>query len=104
MKHAEKVAPVAAAASTFALNRISDRRVQQYWDPDHHMARKLAADARSPQPVHDCCERSGILWNLAAVYARGPSWNERLPAAVVFNGSVVDVASEMESALAASSK
>jgi hypothetical protein len=90
--------------TTFAMNRISDRRVQQYWDPDHQMARRLAADAQGPQPVHDCCERSGILWDLAAVYPPGPSWNERLPAAVVFNGSVVDVASEIESALAASSK
>jgi hypothetical protein len=87
--------------TTFAMRRIRDRRTQQYWDPDHHVARKLAADARSPQPAHDCCERSGILWDLAAVYPPGRSWNERMPPAVVFNGSVVDVASEIESALTA---
>ena len=87
--------------TTFAMKRIGDQRVQQYWDPDHHVARKLAADARSPQPVPDCCERSGILWDLAAVYPPGVSWNERLPPAVVFNGSVIDVAAQIESALRA---
>jgi hypothetical protein len=90
--------------TTFAMRRIRDRRTQQYWDPDHHVARKLAADARSPQPAHDCCERSGILWDLAAVYPPGRLWNERMPPAVVFNGSVVDVEPEIESALTASLK
>jgi hypothetical protein len=90
--------------TTFAMNRIRDLRAQQYWDPQHQVARKLAADARSPQPAHDCCERSGVLWDLAAVYPPGPVWTERIPPAVVFNGSVVDLASEIESALSAAPK
>jgi hypothetical protein len=56
-------------------------------------------DARAPQPVQDCCERSGILWDLAAVYLPGATWSDRIPAATVFNGPVVDVISEIESAL-----
>ncbi len=87
--------------TTFAMKRIRDQRAQQYWDPDHRVARKLAADARSPQPVPDCCERSGILWDLAAVYQPVASWNERMPPADVLNGSVVDMAAQIQSALTA---
>jgi len=90
--------------STFALNRITDRRAQQYWDPDHVVAKKLAADRRPPQPEEECCERSGVLWDLAAVYPKGAVWNDRMPVAVLFNGPVVEVKSDLESALAASPK
>ena len=87
--------------STFALNRIRDRRARQYWDPDHVVARKLSADARNPQPAPDCCDRDGILWDLAVVYPPGASWNGQMPAATIFNGSVVDIAADIESALLA---
>ena len=56
-------------------------------------------DARGPQPVQDWCVRSGILWDLAAVYLPGATWSDRIPAAIGFNGPVVDVISEIESAL-----
>ena len=88
-----------APPTTFAMNRIPDHRAQQYWDPDHVVAKKLAADRRAPQPAEDCCERSGVLWDLAAVYPRGPSWNGQLPPATVFNGPVIAIASDIESAL-----
>jgi hypothetical protein len=84
---------------TMVLRRMSDRRVQQYWDPDHVVAKQMAKDARAPQPAHDCCERSGILWDLAAVYPRGATWSDRMPPALMFNGPVVDVTSEIQSAL-----
>jgi hypothetical protein len=90
--------------STFALRRVRDLRAQQYWDPDHVIARMMAADARAPQPVQDCCDRDGILWDLAAVYPRGAIWEDHMPAAVVFNGPVVDVASAIETALTGSSR
>lgn len=85
--------------STFALHRIPDARVQQYWDPDHLMAKKLASDRRAPQPEEDCCERSGILWDLVAVYPVDPIWTDRLPIAVMFNGPVVDVRSDLDASL-----
>jgi hypothetical protein len=85
--------------TTFAMNRIPDRRAQQYWDPDHVVAKKLAADRRAPQPAEDCCERSGVLWDLVAVYPKGAVWEDRMPIATVFNGPVVDVAPAVESAL-----
>ena len=83
------------------MNLIPDRRARQYWDPEHLMAKKLAADRRPPQPDEECCDRSGILWDLVAVYPRGVTWNDRLPVAVLFNGPVIDVKSELESAFIA---
>jgi len=88
--------------TTFALGRIPDQRVQQYWDPDHLIAKRLAADRRAPQPAEDCCEQRGILWDLVAVYPRGATWNDRLPTAVLFNGPVVDVKADLESRIVAS--
>lgn len=85
--------------TTFAMGRIPDRRARQYWDPDHVLAKSLSEDARSPQPEPDCCVRSGVLWDLAAVYPKGLLWDDRMPAATVFNGPVLDMTSSIESAL-----
>ncbi len=60
----------------------------------------MKKDAREPQPVQDCCIRSGILWDLAAVYPPGSIWSDRMPAATVFNGPVVDVTDAIEDAVA----
>ena len=57
-------------------------------------------DARAPQPEQDCCVRSDILWDLAAVYPPGSIWSERMPTATVFNGPVVDVTVAIEGAIA----
>jgi len=88
-----------AAPASSALGRLSDVRVQQYWDPNHLLATEMKNDARAPQPEQDCCVRSGILWDLAAVYAPGSTWSERMPTATVFNGPVVDVTEAIEGAL-----
>jgi hypothetical protein len=88
-----------SAPASSVLKRVSDRRVQQYWDPKHALATQMKNDARAPQPVQDCCVRSGVLWDLAAVYPPGATWSERMPSAVVFNGPVVDVISQIESAV-----
>jgi hypothetical protein len=89
-----------AAPSSPVLRRLSDRRVQQFWDPNHLLAAQMKKDARGPQPVQDCCVRSGILWDLAAVYPPGSLWLDRMPTAVVFNGPVVDVTEAIAQALA----
>jgi hypothetical protein len=88
--------------STFALHRITDGRAQQYWDPNHLVATTLAADRRAPQPTEECCEQSGILWDLVAVYPRGAMWTDRMPTAVLFNGTVVDVKTDIEASIVAS--
>lgn len=89
-----------AAPASSVLRRLSDGRVQQYWDPNHLLAAQMKKDAREPQPVQDCCIRSGILWDLAAVYPPGSIWSDRMPAATVFNGPVVDVTDAIEDAVA----
>jgi hypothetical protein len=83
------------------MSTLSDGRVRQYWDPEHLVSQRLAADARPPQPTHECCEREGTLWDLAAVYPAGATWTDRLPPAVVFNGPIVDIADAIESAVVA---
>jgi len=50
---------------------------------------KLMAISRDEQTKPKCCTRSGILWDLIAVYPAQTSWSDRLPPAVVFDGPVV---------------
>jgi hypothetical protein len=88
-----------AAPASSALGRLSDARVRQYWDPNHLLATQMKNDARAPQPEQDCCVRSGILWDLAAVYTPGAIWSEQMPTATVFNGPVVDVTEAIEGAI-----
>ena len=88
-----------AAPASSVLRRLSDGRVHQYWDPNHLLATQMKKDARGPQPEQDCCIRSGILWDLAAVYPPGPVWSDRMPTATLFNGPVVDVTDGIEDAL-----
>ncbi len=87
------------APTTSVLSRASDPRVQQYWDRDRVLAKQMAADARAPQPEPECCVRSGVLWDLAAVYPKGAVWEGQMPTATVFNGPVVDITEAIQSAL-----
>ena len=80
------------APTTGVLGRLSDRRVRQFWDKDHRLA-KLMADSRADQAKPGCCSRSGTLWDLIAVYPAGAEWRETLPRASVFDGPVVRVMS-----------
>ena len=88
------------APTTPALGRLADSRVRQVWDTDHVIARRMAQDARPLQPEQNCCERDGVLWDLAAVYPPGVRWDDRLPQAVIFDGPVVQVTDDIQGALA----
>jgi hypothetical protein len=77
-------------------SRISDRRVIQYWDVDHLVAAELRHQLLS-QP--SCCQRKGILWDLAVLYAKQAQWGNSSPAFA--DGPVVDAASDLEKRLAA---
>jgi hypothetical protein len=88
-----------AAPTTWVLGRAPDRRVRQYWDRGHVLARQMAADARPPQPKQECCVRAGNLWDMAAVYPKGARWDDRMPPATVFDGPVVDVTDALKAAL-----
>lgn len=81
------------------LARLADKRVRQYYDNDHRLAKRLQEDARPPQPVPDCCTRKGILWDLMAIYPPGALWTDKMPVAAFFNGTVVDVTDGLAKAL-----
>ena len=76
-------------------SRISDRRVIQYWDKDH-----LVADALRRQLPSEpsCCQRKGILWDLALLYRKHAQWGNSSP--VFADGPVVDAAPTLEKRLA----
>jgi len=81
------------------LNRLSDRRVTQFWDKGHVLTTRMAQDARSPQPKQECCISKNHLWDLVAVYGAGAKWEAQMPTAVVFNGPVVYVADQIRETL-----
>lgn len=96
----EPILPTDAGAPvTGTLARLADGRVRQFYDPGHLVATRLAADAREPQPSPGCCRRDGILWDLLAIYRPGATWDERVPAAAVFDGPVVAVTNGLERVL-----
>ena len=87
------------APGAMVLARLKDERAQQFWDAQHLLALRLAADAREPQPKQACCVRDNILWDLAALYPAGAKWNAHLPPAVFFNGPIVKRQPELEAVL-----
>ena len=81
------------------LRRLTDSRATQIWDAKHLVAKRLAQDARDPQPKPGCCTRNGILWDLAAVYPPGATWTDAMPPAVLFDGAVVNMEADIETAV-----
>ena len=88
------------APTTSVLRRISDPRARHYWDEGQVLAKRMTRDARPPQPTPSCCDADGTLWDLAAVYPKGARWDATLPPAVVFDGPVVRITEQIESAIA----
>src|SRR5438874_1884061 len=86
--------------TTGVLARLSDRRAAQYWDPDHLLAKRMSADAHDPQPKPTCCRRGEVVWDLAAVYRPGATWEDAIPPAAFMNGPIVDVKDDLETELA----
>ena len=75
---------------------MPDRRVRQYWDPQHLIANRLAADARPPQPALECCTYGETIWDVVAVYRAGATWTDQMPPAVVFNGPVMNMTNAVD--------
>jgi hypothetical protein len=86
--------------SASVLQRLSDRRGRQFWDPNHLVAIELKKAEAIGKLHQDCCERKGFLWDLAAVYAPGARWREIPPEPVFLNGPVAKVPRDLETALA----
>ncbi len=78
-------------------SRISDPRVVQFWDKDHLVAKELQQQLSSSQI---CCQRNGIIWDVAAVYTNNVQWGSS-PA--FFGGAVLDVSREVRHRVSAMS-
>jgi len=76
-----------AKPSGIVQSRISDPRARQFWDKDHLVARELQQQLSSSQI---CCQRNGIVWDVAAVYSKDAQWGSAAP--LFFGGAVADVA------------
>jgi len=83
--------------SGMVQSRISDTSVVQYWDDDHLVAGELRRQLSS-EP--SCCQRNGILWDLAVLYAKQAQWGNSSP--VLADGPVVDATRLLEEKLASS--
>lgn len=81
-------------------SRVSDTRVVQFWDKDHLVATELKQQFPSSRQL--CCQRNGILWDVAAVYPPRVEWGTASPA--YFGGAVLDVAGNVREHLAAMSR
>jgi hypothetical protein len=81
---------------TGPLQRLSDSRVQQFWDADHTVAAALAVTEEATQLHPSCCKRHGVLWDLIAAYPAGPVWSNTIPKPVFFDGTMVQNASRLE--------
>jgi hypothetical protein len=81
--------------SGMVQSRISDRRVIQYWDNDHLVAEDLRHQLSS-EP--SCCQRKGILWDLALLYRKQAQWGNSSP--VFADGPVVEAAPTLGKRLA----
>lgn len=79
------------------LARIPDRRVMQFWDKDHLIARQLNQQLSTSQPT--CCRHAGILWDVVALYPKGVQWGGSQP--VFVDGAVVKVEMELAKQVAA---
>jgi hypothetical protein len=80
-----------SSPSTGVLARLSDPRVEQYWDRNHLFAEQLAGRLKSDlsHPLPSCCNRHGIEWDEVAVYDKDVHWDDQLPRAVFLDGPVV---------------
>jgi hypothetical protein len=77
--------------SGIVQSRIADPRVIQYWDHDHLVAEALRHQFAS-EP--SCCQRKGILWDLAVLYGKQAQWGNSSP--VFADGPVVDAAAVLD--------
>ena len=78
-------------------SRVSDSRVVQFWDKGHLVAGELRQQFPSTRKL--CCQRNGVLWDVAALYSPGVQWGTTAPE--YFGGAVLDVANDVRQRLSA---
>ena len=66
-----------AAPSTATMNRLSDGRISQFWDPKRLLSHSMGE--------HD---RSSVVWDFVAIYKPGETWADA-PPKPLYEGSPV---------------
>ena len=66
--------------STATLSRISDPRVQQYWDKDRLLSKAMGEKGKS-----------SIVWDWVGVYGGKAQWQEHPPKPLFSDGPIVAV-------------
>lgn len=90
-----------SAPGAMALNRLHDRRVRQFWDPNHLISASIKKAEVSSAPHPDCCERKGFLWDLTAAYGPRTRWGDAAPPEpVLLNGPVVNTVVDLDAVVA----
>src|SRR5690242_18369823 len=76
------------APSGATLRRISDERVQQYWDKDRLLSKAMGEK-----------DKSSIVWDWVGVYANESQWQSAPPKPLFEDGPIVDVLPALATAL-----
>ena len=77
-----------------ALSRISDRRVMQFWDKDHLVAKELDHQLAPGQLSNS--KRHGIIWDVVGLYPATAQWD--VPP-VFIDGNIEDTEPEISKRL-----
>ena len=76
--------------TTGTLARVSDDRVQQFWDPSHTISQTLVETLRdAPDSGPTCCRSNGHFWDNVLVYGPHVRWETHV-APRYWRGPVVD--------------
>jgi hypothetical protein len=76
------------APSGSTLARISDGRVQQYWDKNRLLSKAMGEK-----------DKRSIVWDWIGVYGKDSQWRDRAPMPVFGDGPIVDVLPGLEAAV-----
>lgn len=76
------------APSTASLKRISDPRVQQYWDKDRLLSKAMGEKGSS-----------SIVWDWVGVYSSESQWQSAPPKPAFEDGPIIDVLPKLTAAV-----
>lgn len=93
-----------APPTTAVLGKLSDARIEQFWDRDRLLSDTLLAMARAhPERLapHDVSRlaKGTVLWDLIALFAKGARWETEPPFPGYYGGPVLSVLNEVRSRL-----
>lgn len=85
------------------LGRMSDGRVEQFWDPTHTVSKELAAMPGSNRSGPQTNSGKGFYWDTAILYAPNSRW-ESAPTSLFWQGPVYQVIPSLETTLDATER